>query len=64
MAAGLSNIEAVSAKMNSSMAEGRVKAVQAARPPASPLPRSTPSAKPTWLEAGPGMNCDRATRSA
>ena len=44
------------------MAEGRVKAVQAASAPRKPA-RDRPMAKPTWLEAGPGRNWQSATSS-
>ena len=36
---------------------------QAARPPRYPA-RMSPTAKPVWLLAGPGRNCESATRSA
>ena len=51
------------AKASMSSAEGRVNPVQAASPPSHPA-RSSPSAKPTWLLAGPGSDCARATISA
>ncbi|MOA10920.1 hypothetical protein D3C78_1308300 [compost metagenome] len=47
----------------SSMADGRVKPSQAAKAPVQPA-RPRPSAKPTWLLAGPGRNWHSATRSA
>ena len=63
-AAGPVNEAAPMAKANMITAEGMVKANHAASPPNSPLPRSTPREKPTWLEAGPGRNWHSATRSA
>jgi hypothetical protein len=54
---------AVIAKASSASAEGSVKAVKAASAPSQPA-RIIPSAKPTWLEAGPGRNWHSATRSA
>ncbi len=44
-------------------AEGKVKPAQAAMPPKYPA-RMSPIAEPVWLEAGPGTNCESATRSA
>ena len=52
-----------SANSKSSKAEGKVKPSQAARPVERPR-RDRPSAKPTWLLAGPGRNWHSATRSA
>jgi len=60
---GPSNAVAPKAKASRIRAEGKVKAVQAASAPSAPARRS-PSAKPTWLEAGPGRNWQSATRSA
>ena len=51
------------ANATSNSAEGRVNAVQAATKPASPA-RCSPSAMPTWLDAGPGRNWHSAIRSA
>ena len=50
------NAAAPSAKASRIKADGMVKANHAAKPPKSPLPRSTPSENPTWLDAGPGKN--------
>ena len=52
------------AKANRMMADGMVKANQAASPPSRPLPRRMPRVKPTWLDAGPGRNWQSATTSA
>ena len=60
---GPSSRLALRAKATRMIAEGRVKAVQAAAAP-QPPPRCRPMAKPTWLLAGPGRNWHRATRSA
>jgi hypothetical protein len=51
------------ANSTSSMADGSVKPSQAANAPAHPA-RPSPSAKPTWLLAGPGRNWHNATSSA
>ena len=56
-------LESPYAKATSAIAEGSVKAVQAASAPGYPA-RSKPMAIPTWLEAGPGRNWQSATRSA
>ena len=60
---GPSSAAAPKANATSTMAEGRVKAVQAAAAPQGPA-RINPRAKPTWLLAGPGRNWHSATRSA
>lgn len=51
------------ANATSSTADGRVNPHHAARSPSSPA-RCSPSAIPTWLDAGPGRNWHSATRSA
>ena len=51
------------AKAKSSNAEGSVNPMKAASAPSQPA-RINPSAKPTWLDAGPGRNWHSATRSA
>lgn len=51
------------ANATSSTADGRVNPHHAARSPGSPA-RCSPSAIPTWLDAGPGRNWHSATRSA
>ena len=55
---------APSAKENRMIADGMVKANQAANPSSRPLPRKMPSVNPTWLDAGPGRNWQSATMSA
>lgn len=54
---------AVIAKTSRISADGSVKALNAASAPSQPA-RITPSAKPTWLDAGPGRNWQRAAKSA
>ena len=54
-AIGPDRLAATIAKPTISRADGRVKPAQAAKPPRGPA-RINPSAKPSWLEVGPGKN--------
>ena len=57
------SVPAQAANITISAADGRVKPAQAASPPHGPA-RSSPSAKPAWLDAGPGRNWHSPTSSA
>ena len=62
-AAGPCQCDTPSANSTSAIADGKVKPAQAASAPRHPA-RCNPSAKPTWLLAGPGSSWHSATRSA
>ena len=55
-ASGPSRLPATSANTSNASADGKVKPIHASIPPITPPPRTMPSAKPTWLLAGPGRN--------
>jgi hypothetical protein len=59
---GPETAEAPKATATSRSADGSVKAAHAATPPRRP-PRTSPTAKPVWLDAGPGRNWQSVTRS-